>query len=105
QLSPRAVGLVPALNGLGRGPSLPIRDPGADQGPHARDRRDRAASTRDMSRSPAASIQHQFRTIDGLQIRYADSGGSQEQVVLLTSPWPESIYAFAPMWSKLAGHA
>jgi pimeloyl-ACP methyl ester carboxylesterase len=26
-------------------------------------------------------------------------------VVLLTSPWPESIYAFAPMWATLAEHA
>jgi hypothetical protein len=31
------------------------------------------------------------------QDRYADSGDDGE-VVLLTSPWPESIYAFAPMW-------
>ena len=25
--------------------------------------------------------------------------------MLLTSPWPESIYAFAPMWATLAEHA
>src|SRR5262245_42202982 len=25
--------------------------------------------------------------------------------MLLTSPWPESIYAFAPMWATLAKHA
>jgi len=25
--------------------------------------------------------------------------------VLLTSPWPESVYAFAPIWNRLAGHA
>ena len=49
--------------------------------------------------------QVQFRTIDGVRIRYADSGGSQEPVVLLTSPWPESIYAFAPIWATLAEHA
>jgi hypothetical protein len=36
-----------------------------------------------------------FRTIDGVRIRYADSAGSQETSVLLTSPWPESVYAFA----------
>jgi pimeloyl-ACP methyl ester carboxylesterase len=46
-----------------------------------------------------------FRTIDGVRIRYADSGGSQEPTVLLTSPWPESVYAFAPMWDTLAPHA
>jgi pimeloyl-ACP methyl ester carboxylesterase len=46
-----------------------------------------------------------FRTIDGVRIRYADSGGSQEPSLLLTSPWPESVYAFAPMWDTLAPHA
>ena len=51
------------------------------------------------------SIEPRFRTIDGLRIRYADSGGTQKPVVLLTSPWPESIYAFAPMWATLAEHA
>ena len=47
----------------------------------------------------------QFRTVDGVRIRYADSGGSQQPTVLLTSPWPESVYAFAPMWASLAEHA
>jgi pimeloyl-ACP methyl ester carboxylesterase len=56
-------------------------------------------------RTSNASIEPQFRTIDGLRIRYADSGGSQEPVVLLTSPWPESVYAFAAMWATLAEHA
>jgi pimeloyl-ACP methyl ester carboxylesterase len=51
------------------------------------------------------SIEPQFRTIDGLRVRYADSGGKQARVVLLTSPWPESVYAFAPMWATLAEHA
>jgi pimeloyl-ACP methyl ester carboxylesterase len=46
-----------------------------------------------------------FRTVDGVRIRYADSGGSQPATVLLTSPWPESVYAFAPMWARLAQHA
>jgi pimeloyl-ACP methyl ester carboxylesterase len=46
-----------------------------------------------------------FRTIDGVRIRYADSGGSEEPTVVLTSPWPESLYAFAPMWASLAEHA
>ena len=49
--------------------------------------------------------QVRFRTVDGVRIRYADSGGSQEPAVVLTSPWPESVYAFAPMWDSLSGHA
>jgi pimeloyl-ACP methyl ester carboxylesterase len=46
-----------------------------------------------------------FRTVDGVRIRYADSGGSQERTVLLTSPWPESVYAFARIWGTLADRA
>ena len=32
--------------------------------------------------------------VDGLKIRYARSGKSDGMPVLLTSPWPESIFAF-----------
>lgn len=49
--------------------------------------------------------QVQFRTVDGVRIRYADSGGSGGSTVLFTSPWPESLYAFAPMWTSLAERA
>jgi len=52
-----------------------------------------------------ATLQVGFRTVDGVRIRYADSGGAHERTVLLTSPWPESVYAFAPMWTTLAEHA
>src|SRR3954468_4538026 len=58
-----------------------------------------------MTTSLTASIEPRFRMVDGLRIRCADSGGSQEPVILLTSPWPESLYAFAPMWATLAEHA
>jgi pimeloyl-ACP methyl ester carboxylesterase len=46
-----------------------------------------------------------FRSVDGLRIRCADSSGSHEPTLLLTSPWPESLYAFAPLWDTLAQHA
>ena len=49
--------------------------------------------------------QVRFRSICGVRIRYADSGGSREPTVVLTSPWPESVYAFAPMWASLCEHA
>ena len=41
-----------------------------------------------------------WRTIDGLKIRYATDGKGDEKIVLF-SPWPESIFAFAPVWSGL----
>ena len=49
--------------------------------------------------------QVRFRSVDGVRIRYADSGGSPKPAVVLTSPWPESVYAFAPMWASLSEHA
>ena len=58
-----------------------------------------------MNTSLTASINPRFRMIDGVRIRYAESGGPQERTLLLTSPWPESLFAFAPMWATLAEHA
>jgi pimeloyl-ACP methyl ester carboxylesterase len=52
-----------------------------------------------------AAMKTQFRTVDGVRIRYAESEGPPERTLLLTSPWPESVYAFAPMWTSLAEHA
>jgi pimeloyl-ACP methyl ester carboxylesterase len=43
----------------------------------------------------------EWQTVDGLKIRYAVSRSGGERVVLL-SPWPESIFAFAPIWGGLA---
>jgi pimeloyl-ACP methyl ester carboxylesterase len=58
-----------------------------------------------MSRSLTALIEPQFRMVDGVKIRYADSGDSRGPTVLLTSPWPESLYAFVPVWESLVQHA
>src|SRR6202043_173003 len=41
----------------------------------------------------------------GVRIRYADSGSSLKPTIVLTSPWPESLYAFAPMWAQLSEQA
>ena len=42
-----------------------------------------------------------WRTIDRLKVRYAANGRGDEKVVLF-SPWPESIFAFAPVWAGLS---
>jgi pimeloyl-ACP methyl ester carboxylesterase len=39
--------------------------------------------------------------VDGLRIRYADSG-TDGPIILLTSPWPESLLAFRRVWPALA---
>jgi len=51
-----------------------------------------------MRQSPGFDVA--WRTIDGLKVRYATGGKSGEKVVLF-SPWPESIFAFAPVWDGL----
>ncbi len=50
------------------------------------------------SESPPFDVM--WRTIDGLNIRYATGGKGSDKVVLF-SPWPESILAFAPVWEGL----
>jgi pimeloyl-ACP methyl ester carboxylesterase len=49
-------------------------------------------------------METQFRTIDGLSIRFAESGEGHDHALLL-SPWPESLLAFDPIWARLAEHA
>jgi pimeloyl-ACP methyl ester carboxylesterase len=44
----------------------------------------------------------QFIEIDGLTIRYAHSPRSGAETLLLLSPWPESIFAFLPIWAALS---
>jgi pimeloyl-ACP methyl ester carboxylesterase len=48
-------------------------------------------------------IQPQFRVIDGLSIRFAESDDRDDHALLL-SPWPESLLAFEPTWERLAEH-
>jgi hypothetical protein len=50
------------------------------------------------------TIQTQFRTIDDLSIRFAESERAGDDALLL-NPWPESLYAFEPTWSRLAAIA
>jgi pimeloyl-ACP methyl ester carboxylesterase len=45
-----------------------------------------------------------FRTIDGLSIRFSEGGNGGDHALLL-SPWPESLLAFEPTWSRLAERA
>src|SRR6266702_829452 len=56
-----------------------------------------------MTTSLSNAIQPQFRTIDGLSTRFAESETRDDHALLL-SPRPESIYAFEPTWSRLAQH-
>jgi pimeloyl-ACP methyl ester carboxylesterase len=57
-----------------------------------------------VSISSNAPIQSQFRTIDGLSLRFAESEDGGDDHALLLSPWPESLLAFEPTWARLAEH-
>lgn len=52
----------------------------------------------------SSPIRPQFTTIDGLSVRFAESGEGDQDAILL-SPWPESVYAFEGAWDHLAAHA
>ena len=57
-----------------------------------------------MPASSGSLIKTQVKKIDGLSIRYAESEPRGVSAILL-SPWPESLYTFDQMWSRLAEHA
>jgi pimeloyl-ACP methyl ester carboxylesterase len=44
----------------------------------------------------------QFKTIDGLQTRFATNDGKSGEPILLLSPLPESILAFLPTWDAFS---
>ena len=61
----------------------------------------RANDTRRVSNWLNGAIKTQFRTIEGLSIRYAESAARDDHALLLC-PWPESLFAFEPTWLRLA---
>lgn len=55
-----------------------------------------------MSDGSSSAFTPAFIKVDGLDIRYAASPKAGAPAVLMTGPWPESIYAYLPMWDVLA---
>jgi hypothetical protein len=51
-----------------------------------------------------AKIETDFRKLDGLSICFAESESRMDEALLLC-PWPESLFAFDPMWERLAQQA
>jgi pimeloyl-ACP methyl ester carboxylesterase len=54
-----------------------------------------------VSKCSNTPIEMQFRMIDGLTIRFAESDDRDDHALLL-SPWPESLLAFDQTWVRLA---
>jgi pimeloyl-ACP methyl ester carboxylesterase len=42
------------------------------------------------------------READGVEIRFAEAGRGGSETAVLTSPWPESLFAFRKVWDRLA---
>ena len=55
-----------------------------------------------MPDSAVTQMTTRQRKADGLMIRYADSEGGEDETVLLVNPWPESLFAWETIWSRLA---
>jgi len=53
----------------------------------------------------AVNMTPRLREADGLTIRCAEADGVGDETVLLLSPWPESLFAWNTIWSRLAQSA
>jgi pimeloyl-ACP methyl ester carboxylesterase len=53
----------------------------------------------------SSELKAEYCTVGGLRIRYAENDSSASQHIVLTSPWPESLYAFDRIWPRLSGIA
>jgi pimeloyl-ACP methyl ester carboxylesterase len=43
-----------------------------------------------------------MREADDVKIRFAEAGDGGSETAVLTSPWPESLFAFRKVWDRLA---
>ena len=50
------------------------------------------------------SLEPEYRTIDGVKVRFAQGGKADGPQILMLSPLPHSIVCFDPIWSKLGEH-
>jgi len=55
-----------------------------------------------MSEGIDTPLRTAFTKVDGLEIRYAASPKNGAPTVLVLGPWPESIFAYHPIWPTLA---
>lgn len=46
-----------------------------------------------------------YQPVDGVDVRVAKSDGDRDETLILTCPWPESLYAFESTWSVLSEQA
>jgi pimeloyl-ACP methyl ester carboxylesterase len=56
-----------------------------------------------MSAQAGSPISTYFRVCDGVRVRFADTRAASDRTVLLLAPWPESLWAFRRIWSRVVG--
>ena len=54
-----------------------------------------------MSDQPASEITTYFRVCEGARVRYADTKKDSDIVVLMLSPWPETLWAYRRIWDQV----
>jgi pimeloyl-ACP methyl ester carboxylesterase len=54
-----------------------------------------------MSAEAVSPITTYFRVCDGVRVRFADTKADSDIIVLLLSPWPESLWAFRRIWRQV----
>jgi pimeloyl-ACP methyl ester carboxylesterase len=64
-------------------------------------RRERTVATRQNPRLSEIAVKPAFRVIDGVSVRFVESDPRSSDALLL-SPWPESVFAYEPTWTRLA---
>jgi pimeloyl-ACP methyl ester carboxylesterase len=55
-----------------------------------------------MSAEAVSPITTYFRVCDGVRVRFADNTADSDITVLLLAPWPESLWAFRGIWSRVS---
>ena len=55
-----------------------------------------------MDAETVSPIAPYFRVCDGVRIRFADNKAASDVTVLLLAPWPETLWAFRRIWSRVA---
>ncbi len=55
-----------------------------------------------MSVEAGSPISTYFRVCDGVRVRFADTRADSDVTMLLLAPWPETLWAFRRIWSRLA---
>jgi pimeloyl-ACP methyl ester carboxylesterase len=55
-----------------------------------------------MSVEAVSPITTYFRVCDGVRVRFADNTADSDVTVLLLAPWPESLWAFRGIWSRVS---